>query len=85
MTFIELNVRTALIVHGFDEKNKEITETVNEQQYTKKLIALERIRSVSEQFVLVTSSHGRMMYWEYDCEFAKLQKRLTENGLLITV
>ncbi len=66
MPFIELHVRTARIVHGFDDAHQEIVEEVNETEFVRKLLALERIQSVSEQYLLVTSSHGRVMYWEYE-------------------
>lgn len=67
MKFIELEVRTAFIVHGFDESNKEIVENVNEDKFVNKLISIERIQSITEEYVLVTSSHTRVMYWEYNC------------------
>lgn len=78
MKFIELSVRTAMIVHGFDEENKEIIETVSEEAFVKKLIAVSRIQSVSEQFVLVTGSHGRVMYWEYEDSFEQLRFELLD-------
>ncbi len=83
MKYIELEVRTALIVHGYDADQKEIVEEVNETDYVKKLISLDRLQSVSEQYVLVTSSHGRVMYWEYNCSMDQLKKTLSDNGLLV--
>ena len=63
--FIELEVKTAFIIHGYDSKNNEIKEIVNEVDFMKKIIAIERIKSISENYLLVTSSHDRIMYWEY--------------------
>ena len=83
MRFIEMEVRTALIVHGFDESNREIVEAVKEPDYMRKLVAIERIQSVSDQYVLVTGSHGRIMYWEYRGTMEKLRGRLAEAGQLI--
>lgn len=83
MKFIELKVRTAIVVHGYDTDNREIEEAVNETRYVKKLIAIERIQSISEDYVLVTSSHGRMMYWEYEESFSQLKDKLQSNDLLI--
>lgn len=83
MKFIELKVRTAIVVHGYDADNREIEEAVNETRYVKKLIAIERIQSISEDYVLVTSSHGRMMYWEYEESFSQLKDKLQSNDLLI--
>ena len=83
MKFIEVNVRTALVVHGFDANNQEMIEAVNETEFVTKLVALERIQSISEQYLLVTGSHGRVMYWEYDMTMAVLKQRLAEAGLLV--
>jgi len=81
--FLELEVRSALIVHGFDNDNREIIEEVREPNYTKKLIAVERVQSLSEQYILVTGSHGRLMYWEYRETFASVRQQLATAGLLL--
>lgn len=81
--FIELEVKTALIVHGFDEYNQEITEKVVENDFTKKLIAVQRIQSISRQYILVTSSHGRQMYWEYNCTLDELKQILNKASLMV--
>jgi len=81
--FITLNVRTASIVHGFDEYQREIVEEVNEAEFVTKAIAVARIQSVSEKYLLVTGSHGRVMYWEYDEPMEEVTARLSAAGLLI--
>ncbi len=81
--FITLNVKTAIIVHGFNEHNEELTESVTEDEFVSKMIALHRIQSISEQYLLVTGSHGRMMYWEYEGDMAGLAKRMAAADLLV--
>ncbi|MBY6211249.1 hypothetical protein KUV95_06760 [Microbulbifer agarilyticus] len=83
MKFLELDVRTALVVHGYDENNQEVVEQVNEASFMTKLIAIERIQSVSEQYILVTGSHGRIMYWEYRDTMEQLRGRLAEAGMVL--
>ncbi|WP_440877465.1 hypothetical protein [Thalassotalea sp. PLHSN55] len=83
MKFIELEVKTAVIVHGFDSDNKEIIEDVNEENFVKKLISIERIQSISEDYVLVTSSHGRVMYWQYNCSMQELSNKLQASDLIV--
>nr|WP_010133746.1 hypothetical protein [Microbulbifer agarilyticus] len=83
MKFLELDVRTALVVHGYDQDNQEIVEKVNEPSFLTKLIAIERIQSVSEQYILVTGSHGRIMYWEYRETMDRLRGRLAEAGMIL--
>ena len=84
MKFIELDVKTAFIVHGFDESNNEIRENVNDDTFVKKLISIDRIQSISEEYILVTSSHARVMYWEYNCSMKDLTEKLARSGLIIT-
>jgi len=82
MKYLEVSVRAAIIVHGYDEDNKEILEEVNEGGYVTKLVALERLQSVSEQYLLVTGSHGRIMYWEYDESMDSIRNKLKALGAL---
>ncbi len=84
MSYIELHVRTAMIVHGFDDENREIVEEVQETEYVRKIIALERIQSISQQYLLVTSSHGRVMYWEYEETLDDVKSKLNKHGFLLS-
>ena len=81
--FIELEVKTAFIIHGFDSQNNEIQEQINEVNFTKKLIAIERIKSISEEYLLVTSSHNRIMYWEYKGSLSEVKQRLKNINIAI--
>ena len=83
MTFIRITTGNYLIVHGYDADNREITETVTVDAPMVKLVAMARIQSISAKYVLVTGSHGRLMYWEYEESFDELCGLLTTHGLLI--
>jgi len=83
MSFISLKVRAAFIMHGYDEQNREVIEQVSDPDFVEKLVRIERIQSISEKYVLVTASDGRLAYWEYDEEFADLKARLVAAGLLV--
>ena len=81
--FLSLRVRSAIVMHGYDSENRELLEQVPAEPFVEKLIAIERIQSVSERYVLVTSSHGRVMYWEYEGGLASVTERLTRAGLVV--
>ncbi|MCO4292504.1 hypothetical protein NF867_06500 [Solitalea sp. MAHUQ-68] len=81
--FITLTVGSYLIVHGYDEHNKEIVEEVTVQSPAEKVVAVSRIQSISENYVLVTGSHGRLMYWEYTDGYANLKRKLHLAGLMV--
>lgn len=82
MKFILLSVRPALTFHGYSVDNQEIVEEAPATPFAGKLIAIDRIQSVTEQYVLVTGSHGRMMYWEYEGSLADITDRLRLANLV---
>ncbi|QDO92831.1 hypothetical protein FNB79_02185 [Formosa sediminum] len=75
--FIELHLGSHVIIHGFDTHNKEISERVEVQEFTKKLVALSRIKSVSENFILTDYTNDRLIYWEYKGDYNTIKKALT--------
>lgn len=83
MKFISVRVRTAIVMHGYTDENHEIVEQFEAQPFVEKLISVERIQSVTEQYILVTSSHGRVMYWEYEGGLAAIKARLQAAGLVV--
>jgi len=74
--FIEIEVKTSIMVHGYDNENKEIEETFEESDFMKKILSINRIQSISEEYILVNSSHGRVMYWKYKGTMEELKQRL---------
>ncbi|MED5619841.1 hypothetical protein [Ideonella sp. BN130291] len=83
MKFISLRVRNALVMHGYTSDNKEVVDEVTGEAFVDKLIAVERIQSVSEKYILVSSSHGRVLYWEYEGDLASVTARLAGAGLVV--
>ena len=75
--FIEIVVGNHQILHGFDDDNKEIIEEVVVEKAAKKLVAIERIQSVSEKFILTTYAFGRLVYWEYEGSYEELLEKLS--------
>ena len=74
--FIELSLGSHIVVHGFDENNKEINEEVVVEGFSKKIVAVSRIKSVSEKFILIDYLEGRWVYWEYEGNFDDIKKVL---------
>ena len=83
MKFISLRVRTGLLVHGYTDDNQEIVQEFHDEPFVEKLIAVDRIQSATEKYLLVTSSHGRVMYWEYEGTLAEVTARLAAAGLVV--
>ncbi len=74
--FIEVNVRTASVIHGYDAQNRELVEQLAEEAFVTKVIAVDRIQSVSPRYLLVSGTHGRFMYWEFSDAFEHLKRQL---------
>jgi len=74
--FIKLKLGSHVIVHGFDENNKEIIENIITDEYSEKLVAINRIKSIGEKFVLTDYVDGRWIYWEYEGSFQSLEENL---------
>lgn len=81
--FISLRVRNALVLHGYTADNNEIMQEFTDEPFVEKLIAVSRIQSATEKYLLVTSSHGRVLYWEYEGGLSALKERFTTAGLVI--
>lgn len=81
--FIEIEVKSSIIVHGYDDNNKEIEEVFNETEFMLKIVAIERIQSISEKYILVKCSHGRIMYWEYKGTMEELKQKLLSIDIKI--
>ena len=76
MKFIELTLGSHIIAHGYDNDNKEITENISVDGFSKKIVAVSRIKSVSEKYILTDYLDGRWVYWEYEEAFEDLKKIL---------
>jgi predicted oxidoreductase (fatty acid repression mutant protein) len=81
--FIKITTGNYLIVHGFDQDNKEIIEEVRVEKPMLKVVAIDRIQSISEKYVLVTSAFGRLLYWEYEESFEELTQQFERYNLLV--
>ncbi|MEP5338463.1 MAG: hypothetical protein ABJL44_06690 [Algibacter sp.] len=47
MKFIELSLGSYMISHGYDAENKEVLEHVTVEGFSKKLVSVSRIKSLS--------------------------------------
>jgi hypothetical protein len=77
--FIELTLGSYIISHGYSTKNKEMMEHVISETFSKKIIPISRIKSVSEKYILTDYVDGRWIYWEYEEDFDYLKKILVSK------
>ncbi|ADV49470.1 hypothetical protein Celal_2176 [Cellulophaga algicola DSM 14237] len=74
--FIELSLGSFMISHGYDEHNKEIEEHIKVNGFAKKLVAVNRIKSLSERYILTDYVDGRWIYWEYEEAYTAVKEKL---------
>lgn len=71
-------MRSFIISHGYDENNKEIEEKIEAENFSKKLVSINRIKSLSEKYILTDYLDGRWIYWEYEEEYQTLKNKLLD-------
>lgn len=76
MKFLDVEVRTASVFHAYDSNNQPVSETLSEDRFVRKLLAIDRIRSISDDYLLVNGADGREMYWEYKGSIDELKVKL---------
>jgi hypothetical protein len=81
--FVELLLKDHMVVHGYDADNCEIVETVTAETASRKIVAVSRIKSVSEKYILTDYGYGRLIYWEHLDGFEVIAEKLAKAGLLI--
>lgn len=74
--YIEVSLGSYMISHGYDVNNKEITENFDVDGFSRKLVAIERIKSVSEKYILTDYLDGRWIYWEYQESYTEVKELL---------
>ncbi|WP_100609966.1 hypothetical protein [Confluentibacter lentus] len=77
--FIELTLGSYIISHGYNAKNKEMMESIASDTFSKKIIPISRIKSVSEKYILTDYVDGRWIYWEYKEDYNELKKLLVSQ------
>jgi hypothetical protein len=81
--FIRVRTKNYVIMHGYDEENKAIEESVEQDSYQEKLVAIDRIQSVSDNYILTAYAGNRLIYWEYEGGLRSLTNQMVEAGLLV--
>jgi bisphosphoglycerate-independent phosphoglycerate mutase (AlkP superfamily) len=76
--FIELTLKNHIILHGFDDQNQEITEEVEVEEASKKVVAVSRILSISKKYILIQYAYDRIVYWEYMEDYEAIKEILTQ-------
>ncbi|MFS4494907.1 hypothetical protein [Maribacter sp. 2308TA10-17] len=77
--YIEITLGNHMISHGYNDDNKEVTEIVRVEGFSKKVVAVSRIKSLSEKYILTNYLDGRWIYWEYEEDYETIKKLLLDK------
>ena len=83
MKFICLRVRPDRTYHGYSNDNTPVIEDVVGATFVDKVIAIDRILSITADNVFITTPHGRVQTWSYEGTLDEVKQRLDAAGLLI--
>ena len=83
MPFISLRVRPDRTYHGYADDNTAVTEDIANSQFVEKVIAIDRILSITEDYIYLTTTHGRAQIWSYEGSLSAVKDRLAAAGLLV--
>jgi hypothetical protein len=78
MRFIKVKVKDYIVLHGYDNNDKEIEEFVSIPEAIEKLIAIDRIMFVTDKYILTSFTAGRLIYWHYEGSLIELENKLLE-------
>lgn len=79
--FIRVTTGNFIMVHGFDAQNQQIEEEVQAPP-TEKIIAIDRILSISEKYILASYADNRVIYYEYQGTMDDIAHQLMRGQLL---
>ena len=74
--FIKLNLGDFIISNGYDKDNREIKEHVKVERFSRKIISVDRIKSLSKKYILIDYLDGRWIYWEYKEDYNTIKNKL---------
>ncbi|MEE9362994.1 MAG: hypothetical protein V3U92_10395 [Cellulophaga sp.] len=74
--YIEISLGSYTMSHGYDINNKEIKEEVSIAEFSRKVIAMDRIKSLSDTYILTDYVDGRWIYWEYKESYEAMRDML---------
>ena len=77
--FIKLSLGNHQIVQGYDANNREIIEEIATEKFSTKVVAIERIKSISEKYILTDYADGKWIYWEYKDDFETIKNKLLKE------
>jgi uncharacterized protein YrrD len=83
MHYISARIRPAKVFHGYDQGGSLVTAPMSNEHFVEKVIKVERILSITEDYIFIQCPHDTVQNWEYEGSLETMKGRLRQAGLLI--
>ena len=80
--FLKVTVTGHRVLHGFDAQNQEILIEAPREEPMVKLLAIDKIKWMSEQYIAMDYAFGRVIWWEHAEGLEHVTERLRKGDLL---
>lgn len=82
MAFIAVSIRATKVYHGYDSAKQLIIDELPVVPFVEKLIKVDRILSVTEDYIFIECPHDTVQTWEYEGSLANIMTKLNAAGAL---
>ncbi len=83
MKYISARVRPVKVYHGYDADRTNIIDELPPRDFVEKVIKIDRILSVTEDYIFIECPHNTVQTWEYEGSLSDIKAQLRTAGMLV--
>jgi hypothetical protein len=83
MKYISARVRPVKVYHGYDSNRVSIIDDLPPREFVEKVIKIDRILSMTEDYIFIECPHNTVQTWEYEGSLSDIKTHLRTAGMLI--
>jgi hypothetical protein len=83
MKYISARVRPIKVYHGYDTDRVNIIDELPPREFVEKVIKIDRILSMTEDYIFIECPHNTVQTWEYEGSLSDIKTQLRTAGMLI--
>jgi hypothetical protein len=83
MKYISARVRPVKVYHGYDADRRNIIDELPPRDFVEKVIKIDRILSVTEDYIFIECPHNTVQTWEYEGSLSDIKAQLRTAGMLV--
>ena len=83
MKYISARIRPIKVYHGYSADRELIVDDLPTREFAEKVIKIERILSLTEEYIFIECPHNTVQTWEYEGTLSDIKMQLRTAGMLI--